>query len=95
MWVLGMQNPVEMILHRYSLKDTAGPIRQRTLILHGEKDHFMPCEQMDMLYAPLKAPKTLQVFTEEEGAEKHCQFGNIALLHQVMFDWLDETLQCS
>ena len=79
-------------IQRYSLKDTAGLIRQPTLILHGEKDHFIPREQVDMLYTALKAPKTVRVFTEEEGAEEHCQFGNMALLHQVLFDWLDETL---
>ena len=89
-----MQNPVEVIreIQRYSLKDTVELIRQPTLILHGEKDHFIPQEQVDMLCAGLKAPKTLCVFTEEEGAEEHCQFGNMALLHQVLFDWLDETL---
>ena len=94
MWVLGVQNPVEMIreVQRYSLKDAAGLIRQPTLILHGEKDHFIPQEQVDLLCAALKAPKTLRVFTEEEGAEEHCQIGNMMLLHQVLFDWLDETL---
>ena len=79
-------------IQRYSLKDTAGLIRQPTLILHGEKDHFIPREQVDMLYTALKAPKTVRVFTEEEGAEEHCQFGNMALLHRLLFDWLDETL---
>lgn len=94
MWVLGVQNSFEMIreIQRYSLEDTAGLIRQRTLILHGEKDHFVPRDQVDTLYAALRAPKTLRPFTEEEVAEEHCQFGNLALLHQVLFDWLDETL---
>lgn len=94
MWVLGVQNPVEVIreIQRYSLKDVAGLIRQPTLILHGARDHFIPREQVDMLYPALKAPKTLRVFTEEEGGEEHCQLGNMALLHQVLFDWLDGTL---
>ncbi len=67
-------------------------IRQPTLILHGTKDHFSPHEQVDMFYGALKAPKTLRMFTEEEGAEEHCQMGNLTLLHQVLFNWLDETL---
>ena len=94
MWVLGVQNPVELVreMKRYSLKETAGLIRQPTLILHGAKDHFAPQEQLDMLRNALKAPKKLHVFTEEEGAEEHCQVGNLTLLHQVLFDWLDETL---
>ncbi len=45
-----------------------------------------------MLSAALKAPTVVRVFTEEEGAEEHCQMGNITLLHQVLFDWLDDTL---
>lgn len=94
MWVLGVQNPVEVIreIQRYSLKNVAALIRQPTLILHGAQDHFIPREQVDMLYAALNAPKTLRVFTEEEGAEEHCQMGNLTLLHQELFDWLDETL---
>jgi len=94
MWVLGAQNPLELLheMRRYSLKDIAGQIQQPTLILHGERDHFVPREQVDMLYAALQAPKTLRVFTVEEGAEEHCQMGNMTLLHQVLFDWLDATL---
>ena len=94
MWVLGVQSPAELIreMQRYSLADVAGLIRQPTLILHGEGDHFIPRGQVDMLYGALKAPRTLRVFTEQEGAEEHCQFGNLAMLHEVLFDWLDETL---
>jgi fermentation-respiration switch protein FrsA (DUF1100 family) len=89
-----VQNPVEVIreMRRYSLKGAAGRIRQPTLILHGARDHFIPREQVDMLYAALQGPKTLRVFAQEEGAEEHCQIGNMALLHQVLFDWLDEML---
>jgi dipeptidyl aminopeptidase/acylaminoacyl peptidase len=94
LWVHGVQDPGELVeeMRRYSLNETAELIRQPTLILHGEKDHFIPREQVDQLYAALQAPKTLRVFTAEEGAEEHCQFGNITLLHQVLFDWLDDTL---
>jgi dipeptidyl aminopeptidase/acylaminoacyl peptidase len=93
MWVLGASNPVELIheLQRYSLKDSAGLIRQPVLILHGEKDHFIPREQVDMLYEALRTQKTLRIFTQEEGAEEHCQLGNLTLLHEVLFDWLDDT----
>lgn len=79
-------------MRRYSLKDTAGLIQQPTLILHGEKDHFVPRQEVDMLYAAFKAPKTRRIFTVEEGAEEHCQMGNMTLVHQVLFDWLDATL---
>ena len=95
MWVLGVQNPSALLreMRRYSLKNTVGKIQQPTLILHGEKDHFIPREQVDMLYAALNAPKTLRIFTVEEGAAEHCQMGNMTLLHQVLFDWLDAILK--
>ena len=86
------RNPLELLreIRCYSLADTAGQIQQPTLILHGERDHFIPREQVDMFYDALQSPKTLRVFTVEEGAEEHCQLGN--MLHQVLFDWLDATL---
>ena len=34
--------------------------------------------------------KALHIFTEEEGADAHNQVNNLSLLHQVVFDWLDE-----
>ncbi len=94
MWVLGVQNPVELVreMKRYSLSETVGLIQQPTLILYGASDHFIPREQLDMLCAALKAPKSVRVFTEQEGAAEHCQMGNMTLLHQVLFDWLDDTL---
>ena len=94
LWVFGAQNPVELIrtMQRYSLKETAGLIRQPTLILHGAHDHLAPREQADRLYAALQAPKTVRVFTAKEGAAEHCQIGNLTLLHQVLFDWLAATL---
>jgi hypothetical protein len=33
------------------------------------------------------------LFTEEEGAEEHCQIGAPALSNQRIFDWLDEIMQ--
>ena len=92
--VFGTSNPVEVIreVKRYSLNDIVEFIRQPTLILHGAGDHLFPLEQANRLCAASKAPTTVRVFTEEEGAGEHCQFGNMALLHQVLFDWLDKTL---
>ena len=62
------------------------------LILVGEADHFVSAEQVDELVKQLHCPSTVRIFTKREGAEEHCQEGNHALLHQVVFDWLDEQL---
>ena len=40
----------------------------------------------------LTSPKSYIRFTEEEGAEEHCQGGAPALSNQRIFDWLDKTL---
>lgn len=48
-------------------------------------------EQTKKIYGLLPNPqKVLHVFTEEEGANAHNQINNLALLHEIAFDWLDE-----
>jgi pimeloyl-ACP methyl ester carboxylesterase len=45
-------------------------------------------------YAMLPNPRKAHVhFTNEDGAESHCQGENLSLVNQVMYDWLDELLQ--
>lgn len=34
----------------------------------------------------------MRILTAEEGAEVHTHVNNLPQLHQVVFDWLDETL---
>lgn len=91
MWVFGARTRGELLdaIRPYSLKDVAGRITCPTLILHGEKDHFIPPRQAAKLYAELTCPKTLHMFQAFEGSEEHCQMGNFSRMHQVGFDWLD------
>lgn len=92
LWVFGVSRRSELlkIMARYALKDVVAQIQAPTLLLHGEKDHFIPLKQAREFYDALKCPKQMRVFTAEEGAEEHCQMGNFTLMHQVTFDWLDE-----
>lgn len=60
-------------------------------MLAAEADHFFH-GQPEELYARLVCPKAFVRFTAEEGAEEHCQEGAMALFHQRLFDWLDDTL---
>ena len=47
--------------------------------------------QTQKIYGLLPNPKSaLHIFTEEEGADAHNQANNLSLLHEVVFDWLDE-----
>jgi pimeloyl-ACP methyl ester carboxylesterase len=95
MWVFGARTRRELLaaIRRYSLKDVAGRIACPTLILHGERDHFIPPQQATAFYAALNCPKTLRMFNADDGAEEHCQIGNLSRMHQVAFDWLDEVFE--
>ena len=42
------------------------------------------------LYDALVCPKTFMLFTNEEGAEDHCQVATPLLSQQRIFDWLAE-----
>jgi hypothetical protein len=67
-----------------------------TLILEGEKDDSFPGQPRkvyDGLTSLKPQFKKHIVFTEEEGAEEHCQSGASGLTSQRIFDWLDEILQ--
>jgi hypothetical protein len=37
-------------------------------------------------------PVTRRIFTTAEGADSHCQLGNLPLSNALIYDWLDEVL---
>lgn len=91
-WVFGLEHRYELFkeMKKASLRGIAGQIQCPVLLTMGETDHFVSQDQLQTLLEEIQAPKTVRVFTIEEGAEEHCQEGNHSLFHQVMFDWLDE-----
>jgi pimeloyl-ACP methyl ester carboxylesterase len=69
-----------------------GAIECPMLCLGGEGDPPDALVQTREVYERLKHPKKdIRIFTAEEGAEAHTHVNNFPLLHQVVFDWLDET----
>ena len=94
MWTTGTHTPYELIIgsKKYTIKDTLSNIRCSTLVLEAEKDDSFP-GQPKKVYDGLTSAssKTYILFTEEEGAEEHCQCGAPAISNQRIFDWLDET----
>ncbi|MFD4908978.1 alpha/beta fold hydrolase [Kitasatospora purpeofusca] len=48
--------------------------------------------QPEQLFDHLTCPRTLMVFTAEEGAGAHCHPGAMRLTQARIYDWLDETL---
>ncbi|QRG70341.1 alpha/beta hydrolase family protein [Brevibacillus choshinensis] len=75
----------------YTLEGVAQKIQCPTLVCEAEADHFF-AGQPKMLYDALTCPKTFMLFSSEESAEEHCQFGALVHFHQRLFEWLDEVM---
>ena len=62
------------------------------LLLSGENDHFIPIKMHNKQIKALVNAETIsdRIFTKKESAQNHCQIGNIALLLDVIINWLKE-----
>lgn len=95
MWTTGTSSPYELIIgaKKFSTKDILRNIKSPTLVLEGEKDDSFPGQPKKVYDGLISIPSSLKkhiVFTEEEGAEEHCQSGAPAITNQRIFDWLGE-----
>lgn len=92
MWTVGVNTPFELIekSKEYTIRDIAHNIQCPTLVLEAERDDSFP-GQPKKVFDALSCRKKYIRFTEEEGAEEHCQCGALALCNQRIFDWLDKT----
>lgn len=62
-----------------------------TLAMVGAGEGAEALAQFERYAAMVSGPATKRIFTAEEGADMHCQVGNLPLSCAVVFDWLDET----
>ncbi len=67
-----------------------GRIACPTLALLGSGEGKEPRMQFDRFLKRVSGPTASHVFTAEEGADGHCQSGNLAYSAAVSLDWLDE-----
>jgi len=67
---------------------TAAQIRCPTLVLDPDHEQFWP-EQSQQLYDALTCEKQLVRFTEEEGADWHCEPAAQSLRDETVFDFLE------
>ncbi len=98
MWATGARSPYDLIVgaRKYTTKGILNNIKFPTLVLDADKDDSFPGQPMkvyDGLTSVAAASKKYILFTEEEGAEEHCQSGASAITNQRIFDWLDETFK--
>lgn len=63
-----------------------------TLALVGEGEGEEALRQLDVFASKAGGRVTRHVFTRAEGADMHCQVGNLPLGLAVVFDWLEEVL---
>jgi alpha-beta hydrolase superfamily lysophospholipase len=91
---MGVDTPADVAraFRQYTLADIADRIVAPTLILDPDNDQFLKGEPRRAAEALVNAKTTLVTLTEAEGAGEHCHMGAMSRLHQVIFDWLDETL---
>jgi hypothetical protein len=49
--------------------------------------------QYDICMASVAGPATGRLLNVNEGAEVHCQVGNLPLSNAVIYDWIEETFR--
>ena len=67
-------------------------MRCPALALVGSGEGGEPRRQYEAFVGQVTGPVTGRVFTTAEGADTHCQLGNLTLSNAVTLDWLAETL---
>jgi dienelactone hydrolase len=67
-------------------------IRCPALALVGTGEGGEPLRQYEVFSENTGGPVTRRTFTTAEGADTHCQLGNLTLSNAVTMDWLDDTL---
>jgi len=93
-WVFGTHSGGELLTKTsaYTMHGIADMITCPTLVCEGEEDHLAP-GQPKKLFEALTCQKQLMAFTAAEGGGAHCQMGALTLLHQRVFDWLDDVVK--
>ena len=95
-WVVGHGRghiaDVARAFRAYTLADMADRIVAPALVLDPDNDQFLKGEPQRAAEAIVNAKTTLVTLNEAEGAGEHCHMGAMSRLHQIIFDWLDETL---
>jgi pimeloyl-ACP methyl ester carboxylesterase len=92
-WTFGVASEAEFLrqVANYTLDGSAGEIKTPALILDAPDDHFLK-GQPAALEKKVVCKKTFVALTVEEGASSHCHMGSFSRLHQVIFDYLADTL---
>jgi pimeloyl-ACP methyl ester carboxylesterase len=93
-WTMGLDSLVDVprAFKQYTLAGVAELISAPALILDAESDQFFKGEPQRAAEAMINSDTTLITLREDEGAGEHCHMGAMSRAHQVIFDWLAQTL---
>ncbi len=92
-YVMGAKNPRDFILKSkdYYLGGLAEQIRCPMLVTDSNSDAFFP-GQAKKLYEALRCRKDYMLFSEEDGAQEHCQEGAKLYANACIFNWIESIL---
>jgi pimeloyl-ACP methyl ester carboxylesterase len=76
----------------FSIGDALQNIRCPSLALVGEGEGPAAMNLFENFSRGVGGAVTRRIFTTAEGADSHCQLGNLPLSNAVIYDWLDEVL---
>ena len=94
MIVTGQNSPAGFLreCRKYNLKNCSNRLKQDMLILAGSEDYYVPLSQFYQQIAGLVNAKSItgRIFTKEEQAQNHCQYGNSNLAHAFILNWINQ-----
>lgn len=79
-------------LGAFNAVDRLDQIRCPALAMVGAGEGSEARQQLETFCSRVSGPVTRRVFEVAEGADMHCQVGNLALSNAVVYDWLEEVL---
>jgi|LSQX01.1.fsa_nt_gb alpha-beta hydrolase superfamily lysophospholipase len=95
MHVMGVSSPYRYFqkIKLFNTRKISPMIKQDFLLLAGSEDHFCDMEQFYKQTQVLTNVRSFtgRIFTAEEAAENHCQFGNLGLVLKQMVNWIENT----
>ncbi len=93
MWTFNAKTPAEFIkmASNYQLDNVINKIKMPTLVIRNSADIFQD-NQAREVFDSLTGPKTFFIFSPKSTAQAHCQMGAMAISNEVIFNWLNKTL---
>lgn len=92
--IVGARNDTEArpALSAFTLEGTIEKMQCPLLVSHGAEDYVVAPAAAYKTFEQARCPKTLRMWTREEGGAAHCMVDNRAQAYAFMFDWLSERL---